>query len=91
MKGCGLAFSIIFGIGSNTFAFFYKDILICFFNLLIYIGLTIYYYKYEAKKNFDINYIYYDAYYYYRIDDYKYRLYSFNIKKIKEMELLILL
>jgi len=85
MKGCGLAFSIIFGIGSNTFAFFYKDILICFFNLLIYIGLTIYYYKYEAKKNFDIKYetYYYDGYYHYTFDDYKYRLYNFNNKKNK--------
>ena len=86
MKGCGLAFSIIFGIGSNTFAFFYKDILICFFNLLIYIGLTLYYYKYEAKKNFDKNYEtynYYDGYYHYTFDDYKYRLYNFNNKKNK--------
>ena len=86
MKGCGLAFSIIFGIGSNAFAFFFKDILICFFNLLIYIGLTIYYYKYEAKKNFNINYRTYNYdydYEYYTIDDYKYRLYSFNNKKNK--------
>ena len=88
MKGCGLAFSIIFGIGSNTFAFFFKDILICFFNLLIYIGLTIYYYKYQLKKNFNINYRtyeydYYYRYYYYTYDEYKYRLYSFNNKKNK--------
>ena len=49
--------------------------------------MTIYYYKYEAKKNFDKNYEiynYYDGYYYYySIDDYKYRLYNFNNKKNK--------
>ena len=77
MKGCGLAFSIIFGIGSNAFAFFYKDILICFFNELIYIGLTIYYYKYEPKR-FSYNYYWYENYSNY-LDRYK----SFNNKKNK--------
>ena len=77
MKGCGLAFSIIFGLGSNVFAFFYKDILICFFNLLIYIGLTIYYYKYEAKK------FSYDFYWYGYYNNYLDRYNSFNNKKNK--------
>ena len=56
-------------------------------DFIISIGLTLYYYKYEAKKNFDKNYEiynYYDGYYYYTgIDDYKYRLYNFNNKKNK--------
>lgn len=44
-KGCGLAFSIIFGIGSLAFSFFFKDLVACFMNLLIYIGLTVAYFK----------------------------------------------
>lgn len=78
MKGCGLAFSIIFGIGSNIFSFWYKDIIICIFNLLIYIGLAIFYYKYEAKT---FNWSYY--YYYEQYSAYNYRYYSFNDKKNK--------
>ena len=78
MKGCGLAFSIIFGLGSNVFSLLFKDILICCFNLIIYIGLTIFYYKYERKR---FSYSYY--YYYYNYDDYQYRYYIFNDKKNK--------
>ena len=79
MKGCGLAFSIIFGLGSNIFSLWYKDIIICVFNLLIYIGLAIFYYKYEAKS-FNWNYYYS---YYYSYSSYDYRYYSFNDKKNK--------
>ena len=78
MKGCGLAFSIIFGLGSNIFSFWYKDIIICIFNLLIYIGLAIFYYKYEAKT---FNWSYY--YYHEQYSAYNYRYYSFNDKKNK--------
>lgn len=78
MKGCGLAFSIIFGLGSNIFSFWYKDIIICIFNLLIYIGLAIFYYKYEAKT---FHWSYY--YYYEQYSAYNYRYYSFNDKKNK--------
>ena len=78
MKGCGLAFSIIFGLGSNIFSFWYKDIIICIFNLLIYIGLAIFYYRYEAKT---FNWSYY--YYYEQYSAYNYRYYSFNDKKNK--------
>ena len=42
MKGCGMAFSIIFGLCALGFSFYFKDILICFMNFLIYIGLAIY-------------------------------------------------
>ena len=80
MKGCGLAFSIIFGLGSNIFSFWYKDIIICIFNLLIYIGLAIFYYKYEAKT---FNWSYYYYYYYEQYSAYNYRYYSFNDKKNK--------
>ena len=44
-KGCGIAFSIIFGIGSLAFSFVFKDLVVCFINILIYIGLTVGYFK----------------------------------------------
>ena len=44
-KGCGIAFSIIFGIGSLIFAYIFKDLEVCGMNLLIYLGLTIYYFQ----------------------------------------------
>ena len=51
-KGCGLAFSIIFGIGSLAFSFVFKDLVACVMNLLIYIGLTVAYFRLpsEARK-----------------------------------------
>jgi len=52
-KGCGLAFSIIFGIGSLAFSFVFKDLVACVMNLLIYIGLIVAYFrlpKEERKK-----------------------------------------
>ena len=60
-KGCGLAFSIIFGIGSLAFSFVFKDLAACVMNLLIYIGLTVAYFRLpseerklkEANKNGD--------------------------------------
>ena len=61
MKGCGLAFSIILGIGSLAFSFVFKDLVACGMNLLIYIGLTVAYFRLpgelrkekEANKNGD--------------------------------------
>ena len=52
-KGCGLAFSIIFGIGSLAFSFVFKDLAACVMNLLIYIGLTVAYFRLpsEARKD----------------------------------------
>ena len=44
-KGCGIAFSIIFGIGSLAFAYIFKDLVVSGMNLLIYLGLTIYYFQ----------------------------------------------
>lgn len=57
MKGCGMAFSIIFGLCALGFSFCFKDILICFLNFLIYIGLAIYYYIYNS-----INFVHSDLY-----------------------------
>lgn len=56
-KGCGLAFSIIFGIGSLAFSFVFKDLVACFMNLLIYIGLTAAYFKLpkDARKHKNCN------------------------------------
>ena len=58
-KGCSLAFSIIFGIGSIAFSYVFKDIMVSFMNTLIYIGLVIHYFqeigntKREYNKNGD--------------------------------------
>ena len=56
-KGCGLAFSIIFGIGSLAFSFVFKDLVACVMNLLIYIGLIVAYFRLpsEARKLKEFN------------------------------------
>ena len=56
-KGCGLAFSIIFGIGSLAFSFVFKDLAACVMNLLIYIGLTVAYFRLpsEFRKHKEFN------------------------------------
>ena len=54
-KGCGLAFSIIFGIGSLAFSFIFKDLVACGMNLLIYVGLTVYYFKMHKDLRKDKN------------------------------------
>ena len=50
-KGCSLAFSIIFGIGSIAFSYVFKDIMISFINILIYIGLVIHYFEESGNTN----------------------------------------
>ena len=57
IKGCGLAFSIIFGVGSLSFAFTLKDLTICVMNALIYIGLAAFYFKIDKdeRKSLDCN------------------------------------
>jgi hypothetical protein len=52
-KGCGLAFSIIFGIGSLAFSFVFKDLVVGGMNLLIYIGLTVGYFRLEKDLRKD--------------------------------------
>ena len=56
-KGCGLAFSIIFGIGSLAFSFVFKDLVACCVNLLIYLSLTVLYFNLdkEVRKLKNIN------------------------------------
>lgn len=56
-KGCGLAFSIILGVGSLAFSFVFKDLAACVMNLLIYIGLTVAYFRLpsEARKLKEFN------------------------------------
>ena len=44
-KGCSLAFSIIFGVGSLSFSFLFKDAMVSFMNILIYIGMAKYYFE----------------------------------------------
>ena len=48
-KGCGLAFSIIFGIGSLAFSFVFKDLVVSGMNALIYVGLTVFYFKIDKN------------------------------------------
>jgi hypothetical protein len=52
-KGCGIAFSIIFGIGSLVFAFIFKDLVVAGMNCLIYVGLITFYFKLrkEIREN----------------------------------------
>ena len=55
LKGCSLAFSIIFGVGTISFSFVFKDIMISFMNILIYFGMTKNYFAlgdtYVKEKN----------------------------------------
>lgn len=50
-KGCGIAFSIIFGIGNIIFSYIFKDIFYCSMNLIIYIGLIIFVYISDYLNN----------------------------------------
>ena len=47
IKGCGIAFSIIFGLGALAFSFFFKDLVISGLTAFIYAGLTTYFFKLE--------------------------------------------
>ena len=50
-KGCSLAFSIIFGVGSISFSFLFKDVMVSFMNILIYIGMAKYYFELELDTS----------------------------------------
>ena len=50
LEGGGLAFSIIFGIGSLFFSLVFKDLFASCMNTLIYVGLTVYYFKIDEKS-----------------------------------------
>ena len=43
-KGCGITFSMFVGIGSLAFSYVFKDIVVCFMNILIYYGMAKYYF-----------------------------------------------
>lgn len=56
-KNCGIAFSIIFGIGSLAFSVVFKDIILSFMNFLINIGMAKYYFEldYTSRKEYNKN------------------------------------
>ena len=45
LKGCYIIFSIIIGLGNLAASFFLKEVIISFINILIYIGMTVDFYK----------------------------------------------
>ena len=54
IRGCGIAMPIIEGVGALLFAFFFKDVIIAFMNVLIFIGAAAYYLSINSdyrKKN----------------------------------------
>jgi hypothetical protein len=53
IKGCGIAFSIIFGLGALAFSFVFKDLVISGLTAFIYAGLTTYFFTLE-KANRDL-------------------------------------
>ncbi len=59
VKGCGMAFSLLFGMGSLAFSVAFKDIIICFMNILIYFGMAKFYFDlpimYRSTKYFNEN------------------------------------
>ena len=46
-----MAFSLIFGISSLVFSIVFKDIMICFMNILIHIGMAKYYFENVEKRS----------------------------------------
>jgi hypothetical protein len=44
-RGCGIFFSVFFGLGTLVFSFIFKDVIASFMNMIIYTGLVVYYYK----------------------------------------------
>ena len=50
-KGCGMAFSLIFGISTIIFSYAFKDITICFMNILIYFGMAKFYFDLGTQTN----------------------------------------
>jgi hypothetical protein len=55
-KNCGMAFSLLFGIGSLAFSVVYRDIIMSFMNFLINIGMAKYYFeKDRSSKDYNKN------------------------------------
>ena len=49
-RGCGISFSIIFGLACFVFSFVFKDIMIAFLNSIIYFGMAKYYFQLDYKE-----------------------------------------
>ena len=45
---CGIIFSIIIGLGALAFAFYFKDVVVAFIHLLIYIGMTAFFFGIDS-------------------------------------------
>lgn len=54
---CGIIFSIIIGLGSLIFSFFFKDVVIPFIHFIIYIGMAIFFFSIDSKFREIFNYI----------------------------------
>ena len=58
-KGTGISFSIIIGLGSLAFSFFFRDVMAAFVNFLIYVGFVLYFFTKsksqmkEVKEDFN--------------------------------------
>ena len=55
----GIGFSIIIGLGSHAFSFLFRDIAAAFMNILIYLGMTIYFFSIDndVRENYS-NFVY---------------------------------
>ena len=52
LKGTGITFSILIGVGNLAFSFYFKDLFVGLINLLIYIEMTKYFYFFkDASEN----------------------------------------
>lgn len=51
LKGTGIAFAILIGLGSLAFAFIFKDLIAALTNLLIYIGMITSFFGIKGKDN----------------------------------------
>ena len=50
-KNCGMAFSLLFGIGSLAFSVVFRDIIMSFMNFLINIGMAKYYFELPVDRS----------------------------------------
>lgn len=52
---CGILFTLFVGLGNLGFAYFFKDVVVAGFNLLLYLGMAVYYFKIPAKTRAGYN------------------------------------
>lgn len=55
-RGTGIAFAVVFGIGSFIFSFIFNDVVAAFVNFLIYLGLVIEFFNNYRKESIKDNY-----------------------------------